>query len=170
MYKKSLNFHRAQEAGHAEIVVCRITNSAGLRIFSDRMPPANIRMDPLANLYDGTYTYNGEITYGSGYEDILDYGGRVISWGELRETLTPDSDDLILSQRTQEISTMRIVLNNADKYFSKLLGRENMISAVVELLVGFKNISRLDWLEQITGRVSRITLTPEKLTLNLRAV
>ena len=170
MYKKSFAYHSARAAGQEELVVCRITNSAGLRIFSDGMPPENIRLDTLANLYDGTYTYNGDITYGSGFEDVLDYGARVLSWGELRETLTPDTGDLILSQRTQEISTMQIILNNAGQYFSKLLGRENMLSATVELLVGFASISRDDWIPQITGRVSKLSLTAEKLTLNVRAV
>lgn len=169
MYKKSLAFHKSQSEGKSEIAICRITNSAGLRIFSDRMPPANVRLDPLSNLYDGTYTYNGDITYGSGFEDVLDYGGRVLGWGNLRETLTPDAGDLLLSQKAQEISTMQIILNNADKYFSKLLGRENMISATVTLLIGFRDISRDDFLEQSIGKVSRISLTPEKLTLNLRA-
>ncbi len=169
MYKKSFAYHSARAAGYPEIVVCRITNSAGLRIFSDGMPPENIRLDTLANLYDGTYTYNGDITYGSGFEDVLDYGARVLSWGELRETLTPDTGDLILSQKSQEISTMQIILNNADRYFSKLLGRENMLSATVELIIGFASITRGDWMEQITGHVSKISLTAEKLTLNVKA-
>lgn len=170
MYKKSLAFHKSQNEGKLEIAICRITNSAGLRIFSDRMPPDNIRLDTLAMLHDGTYTYNGDQTYGDGFEDVLDYMGRVLSWGDLRETLTPDAGDLALSQRSQEISTMQIILNNADKYFSKLLGRENMISAIVELLIGFKDISRDDFLEQITGKVSKISLTDKKLTLNVRAI
>jgi len=170
MYKKSLAFSKSQDAGNPELTICRITNSAGLRIFSDRMPPDNVRLDTDAVLYDGTYTYNGDITFGSNMENVLDYGGRVLSWGSLRETLTPDSGDLTLSQKTQEISTMQIVLNNADRYFSKLLGRENMISAVIELLVGTGDISRDEFLEQLTGIVSRFTLTDEKLTLNIRAV
>ncbi len=170
MYKKSLAFHRSQIDRKPEVVVCRITNSAGLRIFSDRMPPGNIRLDILSVLHDGAYTYNGDQTYGDGFEDVLDYGGRVLSWGNLRETLTPDAGDLTLSQKTQEISTIQIILNNADKYFSKILGRENMISAVVELLIGFKDISRDEFLEQITGKVSKISLTDKKLALNIRAI
>jgi len=170
MYKKTFAFDQAQSAGEAEVAICRITNAAGLRIFSDRMPPQNIRLGTLINLYEGTLTYNGDATYGSGFEDVLDYGGRVLSWGSLRETLTPDSGDLLLSQRSQETSTMQIILNNADKYFSKLLGRENMLSAVIELLIGFKAISRDNFLEQITGKVSKIILTSEKLTLNIRAI
>ena len=170
MYKKSLAFSVSQDAGKPELAIFRITNSAGLRIFSDRMPMENVRLDTIVFLHDGSYTYNGDITYGSNMESLLDAGGRVLRWGSLRETLTPDSGDLILSQKTQEISTMQVVLNNADKYFSKLLGRENMISAVVELLIGTADISRDEWLEQLTGKVSRFTLTDEKLTLNIRAV
>jgi len=41
---------------------------------------------------------------------------------------------------------------------------------VVELLIGTADISRDEWLEQLTGKVSRFTLTDEKLTLNIRAV
>lgn len=170
MYKKSLAFHKSQSEGKPEVAICRITNSAGLRIFSDRMPPDNIRLNVLVMLHDGTYTYNGDQTYSGILGDVLDYGGRVLSWGNLRETLTPDAGDLVLSQKSQEVSTMQIILNNADKYFSKLLGKENMISAVVELLIGSRDISRDDFLEQITGKVSKVFLTDERLTLNIRAI
>lgn len=169
MYKKTLAYHQCQAIGGNEIVICRIINSTGLRIFSDCMPPDVIRLDPLMSIHDGTYTYDGSISYGCDYEDVLDFGARVLKWGELSETLTPDSGDLILSNQSQEITTMQIVFNNADLYFSRLLGRENFISASIEMLIGFMDLSRDYWVEQFTGRISRIVLTSGEMKVTAKA-
>jgi len=167
MYKKSLAFEQKQ--GEAEIVICRIINSAGERIFSTMAPPENIVTPPNAEIFDGTYLFDGTITFGEDQNAILDFGGRVLSWGELRETLTPDEDDLILSQQEQEISTFKVVLNNADKYFSKLMGQENMINADVSVSVGYRDISKDDFLELFAGKVNNLTLTADKLILDVWA-
>ena len=170
MYKKSLAFHQRQQSGKPEIVICRLTNTTGLRIFSAQLPPDNILMQTEFAIHDGTYKYDGAISYGDGYEAILDFGGCVLSWGNLQETLSPDAGDLILSLRSQEVTTLSIDLNNVDKYFSKLLGRENLLSALVEVLVGFSDIARNEFLEQFSGRVQKVSLTNEKVNLSLRAI
>ena len=170
MYKKSLAYYQKQEQGEQEIAILRIINPAGLRIFSDDLPPANILIQTELTIYNGTITYNGDKLYGEGYEDILDFSGRIIDWGELQETLLPDADDLISSLQSQEISTLSVELNNADKYFSKLLGKETFISATVELLIGFRTIARNEFMEQFTGKVQKMFLTDEKITLNLRTI
>ncbi|MEW6613949.1 MAG: hypothetical protein AB1401_00535 [Thermodesulfobacteriota bacterium] len=148
----------------------RITNTAGLRIFSERRPPENIVQVTEIALFDGSYTFNGDILYGDGYEAILDFGGRVLNWGELRNTLLPGGNDLFSSLQSQEISTISISMDNTDKYFSKILGTENLLSAGVEVLVGFDGIARDEFIKQFTGIVQKVSLGDGKTTLNLRAV
>ena len=167
MYQKSLAYEQKQ--GEAEVVVCQITNSAGTRVFSTMMLPENIVSPPNAEIFDGTYLFDGTITYGEDQNAIIDFGGRVLSWGELRETLTPDENDLILSQQAQEISTFKVVLNNADRYFSKLLGQENMINADVKVTIGYRDISKDEFLTLFAGKVNNLTLTADKLTLDVWA-
>ena len=167
MYKRALGYFEKLNDGKKLIAFCQITNSAGVRIFGTISPPENVNVPESPQIYDATYTYNGAITYGSNSNTVIDYGGRVLSWGELRETLLPDEDDLILSQQAQEISTVSLVLNNADKYFSKLLGRENLISATVEIIVGFLEIGKSDFLSIFEGAVNDFELNSTDIVLDV---
>jgi len=167
MYSKSLAFSNLQSEGRKEISVCKIVNSAGTRLFAEAFPPSNINLPPNVKLFDGTYLCDGGIDFGGSVEGMLDFGGRVLNWGEIRETLMPSSGDLILSQREQEISTMKIVLNNADKYFSEMLGRENLLEAEVSILIGFSDISSNEFMTQFSGKVNNLTLMADKLSLDV---
>lgn len=174
MFSLSQDFHRARrQKGRAPIVLFVLNNALGTRVYSDRYPSGEIVGLVSAALADGTLLADGSATAGLGSLTLLDQGARVLSFGRLRETLTPFKGELLASLEQEETGSISVVLSNAGangrRPFSRLEALENLLGAEGELRLGFSQVRAREYLTRFRGKVAAYQLEPERLTLKLRA-
>lgn len=174
MFSLSQDFHRARSQAHSTpLIIFSLTNAYGVRVYSDRHPgPEQVGLK-LAALADGSRLADGSATAGQGAMNLLHQGARVLSFGRLRETLTPFQGELLASLSQEEAGSLNLVLSNAgaggERPFSRLEGMENLLGACGELTVGFSGVKPREHLTRFRGRVVSYRLEQERLSLSLRA-
>ncbi len=119
-------------------------------------------------VYDGTATIGDDTVFGS-TAVVIDWGDLALSFGSLRETLTPDGADLLTSLAGSEIPNMSFTLNNTEGDFSEMLTQESFLGQAALLRVGYPSLAYQDWLTVYTGVVSQQTLTQQEFAIQTTA-
>jgi hypothetical protein len=175
MFSLSQEFHRAcRERNQAPLIIFSLANAYGVRLYSDRYP-SDQTLGLLAGvLADGGGLADGALSAGEGSKSLLDRGARVVSFGRLRETLTPFKGDLLASLKQEEPASLNLALSNAgadgQRPFTRLEATENLLGAVGEILIGLAGVKPRDYLRRFRGRVESYQLEAETLTLSLKAI
>lgn len=174
MFSLSQEFHRARrERNQRPLTLFTLTNAFGARVYSDRLPTdeAAGRVAPPAA--DGDWLADGGKTAGEGSLNVLDLGARVLSFGRLRETLTPCQGEFLASLKQEEPGSVTVVLANGgprdQRPFSRLEAQENLLGASAELSLGYPGLKARDYLKRFQGRVVAYQLESDQLILSLQA-
>lgn len=175
MFSLSQEFHRARrQRDQAPLILFSLVNAFGARVYSDRHPAERDLGLAAAVLADGSALAQGGLFAGRDSRNLLDRGARVLSFGRLRETLTPFSGDLLASLKQEEPASVSVQLSNAGapgaRPFTGLEATENLLGAVGEILVGFAGVKPRDQMRRFRGRVEAYRLEAETLTLSLKAL
>jgi len=149
-----------------------LTNAFGVRVYADDRPTRQDLGLKAATLADGTFLADGARDAGRDSWPLLSSQARVLSFGRLRETLTPLRGRLAASLGREETGSLTVVLANSGSPgpFSRMEAMENLLGATGEVLVGFDGVLPRDYLTRFRGRVWSYTLEQERITLNLRAL
>jgi hypothetical protein len=174
MLSLSQAFHQARgRRSQRPEVLITLVNAFGARVYGERLPSdqaAGLLSPPVA---DGTFLADGGARAGEGSLNLLDRGARVLSFGRVRESLTPDGAGLSAGLKEGEPGRLTVVLSNAGpaggRPFSRMEGAENLLGAGARLLVGYPGLAAREYLTRFTGQVSSYRLEPERLTLTLEA-
>jgi hypothetical protein len=171
----SQEFHRARrQRNQAPLLLFSLVNAFGARVYSDRHPAERDLGLAAALLADGTALAAGGLFAGRDSRSLLDRGARVLSFGRLRETLTPFSGDLLASLKQEEPASVSLQLSNAGapgtRPFTRLEATENLLGAVGEILVSYPGILPREQMRRFRGRVEAYRLEAETLTLSLKAL
>ncbi len=174
MFSLSQEFHRARlDRNRRPLTLFALTNAFGVRIWAERYPTdqaIGLVSPPLA---DGTFLADGLREAGRGALNLLEAGARVLSYGRLRETLTPQRGELLASYGQEEPGSLTVVLANRDPGGSRPLSRlealENLLGAAGTLLMGYEGLPARDFLPRFAGRVEAYRLESERLSLTVRA-
>ncbi len=174
MYSLSQGFHRAQsERANEPVLLLRLTNAFGVRVYADRTPQAALLglSGPLTA--GGDVLADGSRRAGEGSLNLLDTGAKVLSYGRLRETLTPQSGQIMASLRQEEASSLSVTMSNEGpddaRPMSRIEAMENILGATGELIIGFPGVPAREFMTRFSGRVQSYTLRSGQLRLSLRA-
>lgn len=175
MFSLSQPYHRARRVrNQAPVVLFCLSNAFGLRLYCDRHPGQAFADQRASVMADGRLLADGARKAGEGLWPLLERGARVLSFGRLRETLSPLRNELLASLRQEEASSLTLVLSNAggkgQRPFSRLEAQENLLGAQGELSVGYSGLMPQDFMSRFRGRVVAYRLEAERLTLTLRAL
>ena len=173
MFEVSQDFHRARrQRNNRPVVLLALVNAFGLRVYASRRPTSEELGLVAPARANGVFLAGGERLAGQGSLDILERGGRVLSFGRLRQTLSPLSGDLLAGLGQEEAGSITITLsNNGDaRGFSRMEARENLLGAQGEITVGWPGVLARDYLRRFLGRVTAYRLDNSKLTLTLKAL
>lgn len=175
MYSLSQAFHRARrQRSQAPVVLVSLTNAFGLRVYSDRYPTDATLGLVAVVLANGQALADGTCQAGAGSQPLLERGAKVLSFGRLRETLSPLKGALLASLAQEEAGTLSLVLSNGgakgQRPFSRLEALENLLGAQAEIRVGYAGLEARDFLRRFAGRVVSYRLEAEQITLSLKAL
>ncbi len=174
MFDLSQDFHRArQQRNLAPIILFKLTNAYGLRLFSDRHPSLETAGLKTPRQADGAHAADGTSQAGLGSYHLLERGARVLSFGRLRETLTPFAGDLLASLKQEEAGSISLELSNSgpegSRPFTRMEAVEGLLGAGGEICLGFPGLAAEDFLTRFKGRVDSYRLEAESITLTLKA-
>lgn len=174
MLDLSQEFIRARAAGVGRRVLFTLTNAYGVRIYADRLPGDQAVGLKAAAVADGSFLADGGRAAGLGSRQLLERAARVLSFGTLRETLSPASSGLWASLTGSEPASLGVELSNSPiggaRPFSRLEAMENLLGAVGEISLGHAGLAARHYVNRFRGRVTAYRLEASKLTLTLRAL
>ena len=175
MFSLSQAFHRARrQRNRAPVIIFSLRNAYGLRVYSDRTPSPRSAGLMASTLADGLFLAGGQRLAGQGSQALLERGARVLSFGRLRESLTPLDGQRWASLQQEEAGSLAVELSNSgatgQKPFSRMEALEGLLGAVGELTLGYPEVEPREWLTRFRGQVVSYSLEPERISLSLRAL
>lgn len=159
MYLVTQAFLTALQNGEKPIGLLFLQSRMGRRVYAKRTPTPR-QMGSLKGLvtYDGSTKIGDGTLYGSA-NIILDWGAYLINIGDLRETLSPEGQDLLGSLTGTEIPSLTATLNNAKGHFSNILIEESFLTQIMTWRVGFPSLAYGDFLEKFQGIITDQTIS-----------
>jgi hypothetical protein len=160
-------FVLAQTDGlRAPLVLVTLTTPAGIRVFtSGGLSDAELAVSVGSNKLDGTWALDGTHTFGSEITPLIGSEIRVLQFGQMRDTGSILPTINIRGRRGREAGNAEVVLRNDDDYFGKLLAVDTILSAGIEVTVGYRGIPRDKFISRFKGVVQEHVLTREQFTL-----
>ncbi len=165
MFRVKIDFHKALKKGLEPITYILITTKMGFRIYSFKAITTAFAFDTLY-IADGTYIADGSIGAGFGI-DTLEQSGRLLTLGRFDRTISPKKQGLLFGFTSKQRQTISVDLDNQDKHFSKLLGREPFLGGDFRIFTGFENVGFSEHLKIMTGVITELFVSPKKLTLRI---
>lgn len=155
---------RAPDARPATLVF--LYSDLGLRLFSLGRAPALPAVLP--GRYDAAARHDGGLAYGAGAYEALESSDRVLGFGALSAAFGPTEEGLLAALEERDRGELTVELDNADRYFSRLLRDESFLARPLYVALGFEALPLSDYAVVFAGVVDRVRLTPEALEVRAR--
>ena len=164
-------YYKARIAGAKPLLLAYVGSNLAVRCFGKETPPGQGDSDLFfySQVFFGTDAvyFGTDAVYFTSNEaasldfDVYDWQARVLTFGDYRESLTDDADNIIASYNDQEMSTYTLSCDNADSYFSELCGKEEFLGGQLLLFQGFDypGFAFSDYIPLFSGTISDVTLT-----------
>ncbi|MBN2437977.1 MAG: hypothetical protein JXL20_05180 [Deltaproteobacteria bacterium] len=164
MYRIPIAFHRRLMRGEVPITYILIETHLGYRAYCGK---EMARIFDIAGFFaDGTYDADGSIDAGESTIGLIDKGARVLDLGSLDRTIQPKKDDILAAYSGKQLQHVRIELDNADRYFSRLIAKEPFLGRPISIRCGYEADGYMSHIGLFTGTISEISLLP---TMTLEA-
>jgi len=158
MYRTSIDFHNRLISGEVPIAYILITTHMGYRAYAEKELSGVFGVSP--TLWDGTYDFDGTITYGSESAGIIEKAGRVINFGAFDRNLQSMKEDILGSYASKTLQHLTVELDNSDRYFSQLIASEPFISRPIMCYLGFEALAQSSHLKLFSGIITEMNIMP----------
>jgi len=169
MFQTTEAYDAAKRTGKKPVLLAYLTGQKSRRVFGKLIPTEAETGSSTLKIWDGTYSTGDGGLFDGGGIPIFAREARVLQFGSLSETLTPERGDLIASLNQSELSAFQVVFDNTDGYFSDILGDdrdESFLTQQLDVVQTFMGLSIDDIQIIISGVVVKLQLTPKKLVLS----
>ena len=109
---------------------------------------------------DGSVTAGGSITAGAASLGVLEKSGRVLDFGSFERTISPRKDNLLASYEAKQRQHMTVTLDNADRYFARLIAKEPFLGRPIWAYVGFEDEPQVNHQRRFSGVIGEISVLP----------
>lgn len=136
MYRIPISTHNRIARGEIPILYLRITTHLGERTYAKKSITASAIAGSMGCL------------------------ARVLSFGSFDRTLSPKTSDLLASYTRKQQQHISVQLDNADGYFSRLLGKEPFLSRPISIYVGFEDEVAVNHIAIFNGVIAEVSALP----------
>ncbi len=164
MFRVNVDFHKALKRGEEPITYTLVTTKMGDRVYSFKALSSTLGSGPA--IADGAYLADGTIKAGFGIEPI-EQSGRLLTLGRFDRTISPRKQGLLFGFTSKQRQTLSVDLDNEDKHFSKLLGREPFLGTDFKIFTGFESLDFSKHIKMLSGVITELFISPKKLTLRI---
>jgi len=168
MFHTTNAYNIAKNSGKKPVLLAYLTGKKARRVFGKLTPTESETGTNTITLWDGTTVTGDGGYFDGGGSPIFAREARVVSFGSIEKTLTPERGNLIASLNKSELSAFSVTLDNTDDYFSEILGDDRNESFLTqELSIGqaFLGLHAKDFQTLTSGSVVELRLTEKTLTL-----
>lgn len=116
--------------------------------------------DVAALIADGSVTADGSELAGAGTLGVIEKSARLLAWGPFERTLQPKKDDVLTAMNNKQLQHISIELDNADRYFARLIAMEPFLGRPLRAYVGFEDEPHINHLRTFTGVISELSVLP----------
>ena len=88
----------------------------------------------------------------------LEQSARVLSFGSFERTSQPIKDDVLAAYSGKQIQHMSIELDNADRYFSRMIAKEPFLGRNLSIYVGFESEPEATHIRLFSGTISEVSI------------
>jgi hypothetical protein len=106
----------------------------------------------------GDRVYAKKVITASAIAGSLGCLARVLSFGSFDRTLNPKTSDLLAAYNRKQQQHISVTLDNADSYFSILLGKEPFLSRPIAIYVGFEDEAAVNHITIFKGVISLVSV------------
>jgi len=156
VYRIPIAFHKRLERGEKPITYVIITTHLGYRAYAEKELSAVF--DIAGYIADGSVTADGTHQAGAETIGLIDKAARVIDMGSLERTITPRKDNLLAAYSGKQLQHVSIELDNADRYFSRLIAKEPFIGRALTIRCGFEADSYSSHISLFSGIISELSV------------
>lgn len=153
MIQASTNFYTRLKRGDLPEILALLGSTSGNRWVFGKTPPSVA--ENISQVWDGSRLY-GQGTYG-GDIGLVSAGARVLNFGSISHQIASSNKDFMMSLSQSEIGSMQVVFDNADGYFSDLLGGDKATSFLnfsLEITCGFPDLDFEDAILLFSGTIT----------------
>lgn len=136
----------------------------GFRLFSFKGLNFIFEFGPY--IADGSYVADGTITAGFGI-NVIEQSGRLLTLGRFDRTISPRKQGLLFGFTSKQRQTVSVDLDNEDRYFSKLLGKEPFLGGDLKIFTSFEGLDFSKHVKMLSGVITELFISPSKLTLRV---
>jgi len=154
VYRVPITFHKRLLRGEVPITYALITTHLGYRAYAAK-ELAQV-FDISGYIADGSVTADGTHTAGSETIGLIDKAARVLDMGRLERTIQPKTDDVLAAYSGKQLQHISIEMDNADRYFSRLIAKEPFVGRPIAIRCGFEADSYASHINLFTGIISEI--------------
>ena len=154
MYRVPITFHKRLLRGEVPITYALITTHLGYRAYAAK--ELTQVFDIYGYIADGSVMADGTHTAGSETIGLIDKAARVLDMGWLERTIQPKKDDVLAAYSGKQLQHISIELDNADRYFSRLIAKEPFVGRPIAIRCGFEADSYASHINLFTGIISEI--------------
>ena len=158
MYRIAKSMHDRLMRGEQPTPYIVIETNLGYRAYAAK--ELTEVFDVLGLIADGSVMADGSHTAGSESAGVLEKSARVLDFGSFERTLQPRTADVMAAYSKKQKQHISIQLDNADRYFSRLIAKEPFLGRPIRAYVGFKAESQSNHMRIFTGRISEISAMP----------
>jgi hypothetical protein len=132
VYRVPLTLHNALERGESPVIYAVIDTHMGKRVYAGKELTCTI-------------------------SSALEQSARVLSFGTFERTLIPRKDDVLTAYSGKQVQHISIQLDNADRYFSRLIAKEPFLSRPISVYVGFEADAATGHISLFTGTITELS-------------
>jgi hypothetical protein len=136
VYRLPIATHNRIQYGEIPVVYCVIETHMGSRVYAEK---------------EVTATISG----------ALEASARVLSFGSFERTLQPKKDDVLAAYEGKQIQHISLTLDNADRYFSRLMAKEPFLGRTITVKVGFEDEAETNHISLFKGVITEVFPLPE---------
>lgn len=156
MYRLPITFHNHLKLGETPVIYLVVHTHLGYRIYAKKELKGVFATQ--GTLGDGTALGNGTVLGGDDIITGLEKSARVISFGSFERTLTPKQSDILASYGGKQLQHTSMEMDNADRYFSRLIAKEPFIGRPVSIYAGFEADLQSEHIKFFTGIISELSV------------
>ncbi len=135
MYRVPLTLHKALQEGQNPVIYCVIDTGMGKRVYSSKELTCTI-------------------------SSALEQSARVISFGTFERTILPRTENVLTSYEGKQKQHISIQLDNADRYFSKLIAKEPLLGKTLTIYIGLESDSTASHIGIYSCPISEVSPMP----------
>lgn len=163
MIRIPIAFHKNLLRGEIPIAYVMIITHLANRIYSDRELKGIFAA--AGCLADGTYLADGSILAGAQSTGGVEKSARVLDFGKFERSIVPQTSDLLLAYTGKQIQNNRVVLDNTDNYFTRMIAQEPFLTRELRILIGFEDQPQDDHFPLFAGIITDIEVDENSMTI-----